>query len=526
MKQRFFIFLGLTLLIVVLIGLNVVSFSQKEKEPDTEFSPNRSTFNVGATGTRAFFDLLAETGRNPVRWTEPPAALLADARSRPATFVIIGRTRQNIDEDEAAQILRWVSTGGKLVVIDRVPPESLVTTTANWSLSINSNVRQPFFDTDASDQQQMTAGMSAARPAQPSLYTQNVNGVQPSAFASSLNFEYLGTADAPKKKNASNGGVQPTPVPTFFKGQRETYEKPPREFTAATPKTVEENNEPAAGLGSGSGRGDDAEEPVVVVKPTPAPPLVVKATPTPFAVVKEAPVETVALDAPVVHLAADGRNLLVDVPFGSGRIVYLTDPYIVANGGIGLVDNAQLAINLVDAGGGVIAFDEYHQGYGSNRNRLLQYFSGTPVLPIVVQLVVLIALVLFSQSRRFARALPEQAPDRLSKLEYVAAMAELQQRTKAYDLAMENIYADFRRRVTRLVGVDNRLTRPDQLARLIAERLPDEKADELETLMRHCEDIMHGEPTGKKEILRLTARLRELEEKLGLQRRKRGRATI
>jgi hypothetical protein len=45
---------------------------------------------------------------------------------------------------------------------------------------------------------------------------------------------------------------------------------------------------------------------------------------------------------------------------------------------------------------------------------------------------------------RFARALPANEPNRLFKLEYVSAMAELQRRTKVYDLAIENIYNEFR----------------------------------------------------------------------------------
>ena len=166
---------------------------------------------------------------------------------------------------------------------------------------------------------------------------------------------------------------------------------------------------------------------------------------------------------------------------------------------------------------GIIAFDEYHQGYGVNDNRLFQYFAGTPVFPIIAQIVLLIGLIFFSQSRRFARPLPANEPDRLSKLEYVAAMAQLQQRTKGYDLAIENIYTDFRRRVSRLLGVDNQSTSRKDLAQLLSERI---NRDELEiyNLMRKCEDIMHGEPTNKKTVLNLTSDLREIEEILGLRR--------
>jgi hypothetical protein len=236
--------------------------------------------------------------------------------------------------------------------------------------------------------------------------------------------------------------------------------------------------------------------------------------------------ETAARLAPVVHLQADGRNVLVDVPYGAGQIVFLSDPFVVANGGINLVDNAQLGINVVASREGIIAFDEYHQGYGTNKNRFFEFFAGTPVISIFVQIALLVGLIFYSQSRRFARPVPEAEPDRLSKLEYVAAMAELQQRTKGFDLAIENIYTDFRRRVARLVGVDAQKTRKQDFALLIVERLPNENPKDLEALMQRCEDVMHGDATNKREVLNLTTRLRELEGKLGLQRRKRDRKAV
>jgi hypothetical protein len=96
-------------------------------------------------------------------------------------------------------------------------------------------------------------------------------------------------------------------------------------------------------------------------------------------------------------------------------------------------------------------------------------------------------------------------------------MAELQQRTRAFDLAIENIYTDFRRRAARLVGADNYTTPHTNLARLIAERAR-LNATETENLLFKCEEIIRGEPTSKREVLDLTGRVREVEEKLGLKR--------
>ena len=175
-----------------------------------------------------------------------------------------------------------------------------------------------------------------------------------------------------------------------------------------------------------------------------------------------------ASPAPVVHVGDSKRVLLIDYPHGQGRIILLSDPYMFSNGGIKLRDNLQLAVNMLASGQGLIAFDEYHQGRGVTRNALISYFSGTPVLPILGQIVLLILLVLWTRSRRFARPLPLPQIDRRSSLEFVASMAELQQRARAFDLAIENIYMRTRRVLTRYAGMDYNSPRSEIASRVAA----------------------------------------------------------
>ena len=450
------IFLSFIFLLALLVGINAVSYTQKDKEPDSELQANRSTYNSGATGTRAFYDLLAETGRKVTRWQEAPTNLFT-ASKRPNTFVIIGETRLEIDEEETKQILRWVSEGGKLVIIARYPNESFIATTANWTLK-NDSKNSFAFNVDPSNQQQMTAETPAIKPSQPSVFTRGVNAVQPSRFAASLVVSF-----------GLEAGEKPAPSMTPM------YDLPPPPKATPMP-TI---NAPK----------EEAEEIIVSNK----------------------------LNAPFVHLSNGQKNILVDFPYGAGNIVFLTDPYIVSNAGISLVDNAQLGINIVSSCEGIIAFDEYHQGYGANAGSVWGYFSGTPIIPIFGQIALLIGLLLLSQSRRFARPLPDDEPNRLSKLEYVSAMAELQQRTRAYDLAIENIFSEFRRSATRLLGMDNFSTSRKELAQAIAERTRLNELD-IYNVMRKCEEIIRGEKTNKREVLELTTRLREIEEKLGIKR--------
>lgn len=429
MKQRLFIFAAFLLMAAVLVGLNAASYTRKEKTPDNEITPNRSSFNAGSTGTQAFYTLLVETGRNAARWQEPPAALLT-ARVKPAVFVIIGNLRRSLSPQDTEHLLRWVSDGGRLVVIDRAPEDGLMVTTANWQLSSQNSATYEDYGADPTDQGQMTNGVTAVKPVHPSLFSTNVNAIQPSRLASTITFERFS-------------------------------------------ETATRHQLPTV----------------------------------------EAPTES----GPVVHFAGEEKNILIEAPFGEGKIVLLSDPYIVSNAGIAVADNAQAAINLVDAGDGLVVFDEFHQGFGNDSNRFLQFLAGTPVVAIFLQAVVIIGFVFYSQSRRFARPVPEPEPDRLSKLEYIGAMAELQGRTQAFDLAIENIYSDFRRRAARLAGLDAKQATSRELSIWIADRSGLDR-DGLERTLFKCEEIIRGERTNKREVVGLVAELRRIETKLGLAR--------
>jgi len=223
--------------------------------------------------------------------------------------------------------------------------------------------------------------------------------------------------------------------------------------------------------------------------------------------------------APVVHIGDSQGALLVDYSYGSGKIVILSDPYLVSNGGIKLHDNLQLAINAITARDGVIAFDEYHQGRGVTGNAFASYFSGTPVLALAGQLVLLVLIVIWTRARRFGRPLPLPQVDRRSTLEFVASMAELQERSGAFDLAIENIYTRTRRVLARYAGLDYNSPR-SEIASRVAERSSID-GRQLETLMRQCEEAINGAQVTARQSIDLIRRLRKVERDLGLFMRQR-----
>ncbi|MDQ3653155.1 MAG: DUF4350 domain-containing protein [Acidobacteriota bacterium] len=483
MQGRLAIFLSIVLVLALLVALNAASYVRVEREVASELRPDRSTTNADATGTRALYEFLQETNHQVVRWRLPPASLTNAASTsrdvvKPATMVVVGQVRRQFDNEEIDSLLRWVRQGGRLVIVDRLPPPQLLSASGRWRVAAEIvEYPQPGIRPDDADA--MTAGVAPLKPAQPSLLTRDVEQVMRSRFAGRFTV-YVDEKPNVTAARGMNPKASPSEAPT---------ESP-------TPGTI---------------RDDDAEDDTEIDEgdieqgSTGAPP---PPEPNP---------------APVEHIA-DGRTegsgaLLLDYFYGRGRVVVLSDPFIISNAGIGRGDNLQLAVNVVAGTGGLIAFDEFHQGRGATQNRTIAYFAGTPVLALGAQAALIVLVILWSRGRRFARPLPATRVDRRSSLEFVASMAELQQRARACDLAVENVYGRTRRALARYGGVAGDAPSAELAAR-VAQR-SGRNAGEMESLLRACEDVIAGAPVKDREALALVARLRELERELGIRMRAR-----
>jgi hypothetical protein len=464
MRQRLVIIIVLIVVVGVLILINAASYVKVEQSPDSETSPDRSTLNAGATGTRALYDFLHESGYQVARWRESTDSLLGLSGPKPATIVVIGRTLVPFSESESKELLHWVEHGGRLVIIDRSPDRGLLPSSGEWTIATHMTTF-PWADIDPTNFEQMTTGVQPVPPSQPTLLARNVAEVLPSRFAGTIVAAARKSDQKTNLNDKSAGG--------------ETEEPSDKSEPSETP-------EPGTG-----GYG-----------PAPA-----KAQPSGVS------------SAPVVSFARTSGALLLEYPHGQGSIVLLSDPFVVANNGINRADNLQLAVNVVTGHGGLVAFDEFHQGRSATHNALIQYFDGTPILAICGQFVLIGLMVIWSRGTRFARPLPLPRVDRRSSLEFVASMAELQQRARAHDLALENIYGRVRRVLVRHAGVNHNSPRAEIAARVAVRSGINQQ--KLEALMRDCEEAINGAPTNAKESLRMVRQLRQIESALGLGTRER-----
>ena len=460
MRQRLIIIVTLIAVLVVLVLLNAASYVKVEATPDTEIWPDRSTYNAGPTGTRALYDFLHESGYDVTRWRESTASLLNSSGPKPASLVVIGDTKIAFTKVESKEILLWVDSGGRLVIIDRSPQRMLLPQSGAWEVhALMANF--PWNDLDPTDFEAMTKEVKAIAPSQPTAFGRNIETIMPSRFASALTF--VRATPVKKGKHSNSNSAE----------SEESSDDDESDFDPEPKVEISTSPENASGISP----------------------------------------------APIASFINERGAVVAEYPHGKGRIVLVSDPYLVANNGINRADNLQLAINVVVGNGGVIAFDEFHQGRSSTHNALIQYYEGTPVLAICAQLILIAVAIIWSRGTRFGRPLPLPHVDRRSSLEFVASMAELQQRAKAHDLALENIYSRVRRVLVRHAGLNQNSTRAEIAARVGSRSKVNEQ--QLESLMRSCEDTINGAPTNAKETLRLVRRLRELEARLGLQGRAR-----
>ncbi|HKS09075.1 MAG TPA: DUF4350 domain-containing protein [Pyrinomonadaceae bacterium] len=469
MRQRLTIILTFIVIIGALVVINTVSYVKQEKLQDSELFPNRSTYHSGPTGTRALHDFLSESGYKVIRWREAPEKLLGQGGNKVSTFVVIAPTQLPFSDEQQKALTEWISRGGCFVLVTRELELTHEAPPGSWAVT-SRTTDFPNFDTDPANGAQMTENVTALKPVQPTSLTHNVASVLPSRFAARITLTPVDPRPAKAAEKA------PTPILGGSAEEEDTSYQDDEEAEL---------------------REEDPPPPAAVPEPS----------------VQERSM------APVVHIADKNGALLVDYAYGLGRIVVLADPYIVTNAGIRSNDNLQLAINTLTLYDGLIAFDEYHQGRGVTRNAFASYFSGTPVLAIGAQIVLLLLLILWTNGRRFARPLPLPQVDRRSSLEFVASMAELQERSRAYDLAIENIYGRTRRVLARHAGLNYNSSR-SEIASSIASRANID-AQQLETLMKQCEDTINGEPINWRQAVDLVRRLREVERKLGLRMRSR-----
>lgn len=435
MRRYFGIIISIVLVIAALIALSAAGNVALDRPAETESSPNRSSYNAGQTGTRAFYQLLEESNFPVTRWREGYESLKDKAKD--ATLIAVGPFQFNLEltELEARQLQSWVAGGGRLLVVSRFPRAQF------GDSVIHSRHKENLggWETPPEQAERYVDPGSDDLIVQPTELTCDLRGLSFSKFASRMQFYSDVVESDPDLPAVPESPPQPKPAPSA---------------------SVEETPEmaPDTTLQSGEEEWFDT------------------------------------LYAPVVHLGDKDGSVLADFQYGQGRIVFLSDPFVIANNGISRGANVTLALGLIRSlgnGGRGFLFDEYHHGYRNTANPLFDYFRGTPMPWLLLQGGLLCLLLIYTYGRRFARPLPLPQMDRHSPLEFVGSMANLQQGARARDLALENIYPRFKAKLCRRLGLSSQ-ARTDEIIQRVEQGHLQVSVEELRQVLTVSETVLKG----------------------------------
>lgn len=464
MRRYFGIIITIVIVIAVIIAMSAAGNIEFDRPYENEFAPNRSSYNAGPTGTRALYQLLEESGMPVARWRESYASLNAEAKD--ATMIIVGPFLfgQRLSDEEAIAMQNWVASGGRALIISRFPIEQF------GDPVINSKEPEKLPDWSAPPEQ-FIYDKSDELIVQPTELTRGVRGLALSDFATRMSFHPPEPTADPAASASDQSDTTPAPPlsPT---------PEGPVESRSDTPDGIPPQDQETA---------NDDEYSLAM------------------------------LYAPVIHLGDGAGAALADFRYGKGRVIFLSDPFVIANNGIARGANLTLTMNILRSMGAPerkIFFDEFHHGYRSESNPLVNYFRGTPVPWLLLQGLGLSLLILYTYGRRFARPLPLPQVDRHSPLEFVGSMANLQQAAQARELALENIYPRFKASLCRRLGLSSRAQKEEIIASARRRRLLISEI-ELRQTLTDAELALAGEKIDDARLVALVSRMRRVISQTG-----------
>jgi len=449
MRRYFGVTITIVIVIAVIIAMSAAGNIEFDRPFENELWPNRSSYNSGPTGTRALYQLLEESGMPVARWRESYSSLNAEAKD--ATLVIVGPfpSGQKLSDEEAVALQGWVSNGGQVLIISRSPIEQF----GDPVIHSKGPEKLPDWQTPP---EQFIYEKSDELIAQPTELTRNVRGLAISGFATRMNFHPPHPVANPGETKSEEDAPPPPP---------------PAPKSEPTARTDNQND-------------DETNEEYSLA----------------------------TLYAPVIHLGDKDGAVLADFTYDKGRIIFLSDPFVIANNGIARGANLTLDLNILRSIGAPnrkIFFDEFHHGYRSESNPLVNYFRGTPVPWLLLQGLLLSLLILYTYGRRFARPLPLPQVDRHSPLEFVGSMANLQQAAQARELALENIYPRFKASLCRRLGLSSRAQKDEIIASARRRRFPISEI-ELRQTLSDAELALAVEHIDDARLVTLVSRMRRI----------------
>jgi hypothetical protein len=203
-----------------------------------------------------------------------------------------------------------------------------------------------------------------------------------------------------------------------------------------------------------------------------------------------------------VALVRSGRLPLAYLQrLGSGAVVVMADPLELCNGYLGKADNGRLLADLLGlaAGGGPVAFDEYHHGLTAS-DLAPQAWLLTPWGAALLWLVVAVFFGLVLRGRRFGPLVARQGQAARAEAEWAVAVGSLLRRTGARAVTLGVLAGATERAVAARTGLPAQPR--ERFWAALWRRAPEVAAD-----LDGAERALYGSAGSEKDLLEAARRL-------------------
>lgn len=145
--------------------------------------------------------------------------------------------------------------------------------------------------------------------------------------------------------------------------------------------------------------------------------------------------------------------------YGQGQVIFATTSHLAANAYQDKANFLYLA-DLVTKGKQKIFIDEYIHGYKDpdirnkeGKGNLSTYLVKTPLFPALVQVVVLLLVLIWSENRRFGKAVTLDTPVLDNSQAYIQALAGVLQKAESSDFVLEMIGKEEQLQLQKVLGL-------------------------------------------------------------------------
>jgi hypothetical protein len=156
---------------------------------------------------------------------------------------------------------------------------------------------------------------------------------------------------------------------------------------------------------------------------------------------------------PLHHVAytCQGDAVAVTYKAGKGTVIWWADALPLENSGLQQADNLVFFLNSIGPPATTHVF--WDESLHGDSPSLLSYTRGTPFHLIGWQLMLVVALLVWSFARRSGPLRPDPVVPRTTQIEFVQSLGSLYQAAGANQVAVSGAYQQFRQRLEQLFAI-------------------------------------------------------------------------